>query len=821
MILGGSGLATKCYLSFALLPDGFPLPPPALEEFWRPFDPAAGGNSRSSSSNSFSTGHHDEPGVVEVLEALRLVGRAGGGEGAVGLAPHGLQRRLLVAMARGHKDIMNKLLRRRVWMLSRISSLVGTFNDECWALGGGGDTRGCVRAGDGRDGSEWRRTGSKRDGWLQQDHGDGEESDQSDSIPAGLLGSGPGPPSHGYGGFSRYDYLVASWDTLPPAHTLTAAASKYLRSVRAACRAAQASGGGCRWAAARALASAADLQALADQGSEAIPAYEEACSLLAAEAAQRAQAGGVSQWQRAAREALHKLASMVQDLALLTWQFRKEAPAIRLLQRAVEIHLSVLASSGALVPDVVAATSASNALYDANKVSGPGSISSADREVEEAAQLLEGSLGRGAGIAWMAVANDDRPLPLRLRLQSAEGAGEPIPAGRSAGGSVGTLPAFGRLDVVATCVGDLGRIVSCSRQLRQAKRVDESVQLAEKVYPVLKEILGADHAFTKAALAGFVGQGIVDECWSQQGIEQHNNSSPLGPGQHPTLPSPTSRRKQARSYYRSGGGSAEKKSAASAALSALSSPPSPLPRQYYAHTADTAGNPSVSFASTIPADPSFATPHMSAMNRGGRAGGNYGRGAGRHGGNLFSFTGLGGGSDTSGTDLDDFDDDDGLPRGVGNLGAGSTRRGAGRVGRGAHHLYSSKMSLDRPLHDWQREAHAAWQRGEALPPSGSAGGGSGGGRGALHPACTLMQHDRYIRHLIRRARAHAFLITAATRARLKDADRTKAGQFLRDRARQASSKMLSANIGGVLGTAAISPEGGITQQMPRLTAWRR
>ncbi|CAN0097733.1 unnamed protein product [Ectocarpus sp. 12 AP-2014] len=34
-ILGGSGWAVECYLSFVLLPEGHPLPPPALEEFWR------------------------------------------------------------------------------------------------------------------------------------------------------------------------------------------------------------------------------------------------------------------------------------------------------------------------------------------------------------------------------------------------------------------------------------------------------------------------------------------------------------------------------------------------------------------------------------------------------------------------------------------------------------------------------------------------------------------------------------------------------------------------------------------------------------------
>lgn len=813
-ILGDSGLATKCYLSFALLPDGFPLPPPALEEFWRPFDPAANGNPRGS-ANSFAT-HQEEPRVVEVLEALRLVGRAGGGEGAAGLAPHGLQRRLLLVMARSRKDVMDKLLRRRVWVLSRISSLVGTFDDQCWTLGGGGDAKGCVSAGGGRSRGG---KGPRREGWLQV-QGEEEAADDGDSIPAGLLGSGPGPPSHGYGGFSRYDYLVASWDALPPSHTLAAAASRYLDSVRVVCRAAHGSSngsGGCRWAAARALASAADLQALANRGAEAIPAYEEACAVLAAEMAQRSQAGGVSQWQRAARDALHKVARMMQDLALLTSQFRKEAPAMRLLQRAVEIHLSVLASSGGLVPDLGGSLSAETSLlYDPSKSPGPDSIVGADREVQEAAQLLEVSRGRGAGITWKAVANDDRPLPFRLRLQPTEGLGEPIPVGRGGGGggAGGTLPAFGRLDIVATCVGDLGRIVSCMRQLRLANRVDESVQLAEKVFPVLREILGAEHAFTKAALAGFVGQVIVDECWAQQG-GQANGDSPLG--LHPTLPSPTSRRKQARNYEGRGGGgvgvgSAEKRSTPNSALSALSSPPSPLPQKFYAPTQSTVA---VASGSAIRGGSAFATPHGATKGWPG-----VGVGAMGHSTEHFSFTAIG--SDSSVTEGDD-EDDDGLPRTVGALGAGSVRRGAGRVGRGAHpHYLHSKRSLERPLQGWQREAHEAWQRGDAPPLSGSAASALGA-RAALHPASTLMQHDRYIRHLIRRARAHAFLITAATRARLKDADRAKAGLFLLDMARQASSHVGGAGSGGAGGVvAATSPEGAVAQQMPRLTAaWKR
>lgn len=807
-ILGGLGLATQWYLSFALLPEGFPLPPPALEEFWRSEDGGAG-NARVANSSLSASNH--EPGAVEVLEALRLLGRAGGGESAAGVAPHGIQRRLVLVMSEDHPDIMDKLLRRRVWVLSRISSLVGTFDDECWALGGGGDgyvTAGAKTGGGGAGVGGPGGRGARRDSWLP--NGEVAESDV-DIIPASLLGSGPGPPSHGYGGFSRYDYLVASWEALPGGHTLTAAATGYLESVRAACKAVQHSGGGGvgGWAAARALAAAADVQALADRGSEAIPAYEEACRLLAAEAERSAQAGGVSQWKGAARDSLHKMAIMVQDLALFTGHVRKEAAAIRLLQRSVEIHLSVLAASGCLVPDI-----GESALHGQQKTPASGSMG-ADREVEEAAQLLEVTKGRGAGISWRAVANDDRPLRIRLRLQPMEGGGEPAPAGRGGGGgggaSGGTLPLFGTLDVAATCVADLGRVVSCTRQLRQAKRVDESVQLAEKVYPVLKEILGAEHAFTKAALAGFVGQGIVDECWSQQGAGALDLDDALGPGQHPTLPSPTSHRKLARNNESRAPlgvpGSAEKKGASSSAsaksssLAALSSPPSPLPPEFYSRPTSAVSAPPSAGAQAL----GTPNPHpSSAMAPQGGTGDwrpyhHHYHGSGRQG---FSF---GVGSSSSGSEADDGDESDGLPRGVGALRA--PRRG-GRVGRGFPP--NSKRSLDRQLQGWQREAHPAWNRREPPPPFGMAAA-AGVGRDALHPASTLMQHDRYIRHLIRRARAHAFLVTAATRARLKDAHRAKAGLFLLDRARQAGATM----------SGGVSPEGG-GPQMPRLTAaWNR
>ncbi|CAN0588547.1 unnamed protein product, partial [Laminaria digitata] len=60
-------------------------------------------------------------------------------------------------------------------------------------------------------------------------------------------------------------------------------------------------------------------------------------------------------------------------------------------------------------------------------------------------------------------------------------------------------------------------------------------------------------------------------------------------------------------------------------------------------------------------------------------------------------------------------------------------------------------------------------------------------RGVLEPASTRMQQDFYFRHRTRRARAHAFLITAATRARLKTAARSEAGLFLLDVGRRSGA----------------------------------
>lgn len=862
-ILGGSGIATRCYLSFALLPDGYPMPPSALEELWRLDEETGGVSGRG--ARSFAPGH-DESTAVEVLEALRLLGRAGGGEGAAGLAPHGIQRRLILAMAPDHSHVMAKLLRRRVAILSKISCLVGTYDDGCWALGGAGEDQKSGDAGSkpgtgtgARTGSRGRggrggsggRGGTRRERWLRRRD---EEEPQADRIPTGLLGSGPGPPTHGYGGFSRYDALVASWEALPPSFSLASAASGYLESVRAACKAAQGAGSGGGWAAARALASAADFEALADRGSDAIPAYEEACALLAKEAARNSQARGISRWQRSARDTLHKVANMVQDLALLMAYLRKEAPAIRLLQRAVEIHLSVLGASGALVPDLGGGRAATAGDGIGHLGASSALTGSADSEVEEAAQLLEAEKGRGAGITWKAVANDDRSLRLRLRLQPVLEAGEPVPAGRAGGGGGaaaaaaaaangggggGTLPPFGRLDVVATCIGDLGLVVSCTRQLRQAKRIDESVQLAAKVYPILREILGAEHPFTKAAQTGFVGQGTVDESWSQKGPAPggasggsavaamtgiHALSDALGPGQHPSLPSPTSRRRLARNYEGRGPGGAaasgdNKKAAGAAvpsAVSALSSPPSPLPREFYSRpsiVAPAAPRASAQMFETPTASSSAAIGEIgggdataaaaAAAGRGGAEWGSYlAGGSGGRGEFVSGRYSFGGGSSSSGSDLDEGDDSDGAPRGVGALGAPGRGPRASRASHGGGGS-ATKRALDRHLQPWQRESQASWQQVQGVVSSA-------GERGALHPASTLMQHDRYIRHLIRRARAHAFLVTAATRARLKDADRAKAGLFLRDRAREAGAAAMDV----------ASPEGG-GPQMPRLIARRR
>ncbi|CAN0487077.1 unnamed protein product, partial [Ectocarpus sp. 12 AP-2014] len=77
--------------------------------------------------------------------------------------------------------------------------------------------------------------------------------------------------------------------------------------------------------------------------------------------------------------------------------------------------------------------------------------------------------------------------------------------------------------------------------------------------------------------------------------------------------------------------------------------------------------------------------------------------------------------------------------------------------------------------------------------SSSSGGVGGRGGGGVEPASSRMQQEIYFRHRTRRARAHAFLITAATRARLKNADRDEAGLFLRDLGRQAGATLSSNN----------------------------
>lgn len=763
-----------------------------------------GGGGNSGYANGSESHHHCPPAPVEVFEALRLVGRAGGGEGADGLIPHGLQRTVVVCMAQRHPEMMQKMVRRRVQMLSRISSLVGTFDDDCWGL----------RAAGGADAGAGARIAATRSG--------GDEG-VVDVIPSGLLVSRrPGPPTHGYGGFSRYDYLVASWEALPRPHTLAFAASSYVSSVRASCQAAVAAAkaasaqngdgasassadadfGGVGWAAARALASAADLEALAGRRSEAIPAYVEACAILAAEAARTAKVAVVQNKERAARNSHHKVASMMQELAVLLAQFGREAPAIRLLQRAVEMHLSALEASGVLVPHVAGGNEHRSGLN--------GSDTEA---VAATAAADENAHGRGADITFRAVMDDVRPVSSRLFLQPSARVGQHPASGRggdsSNGGSSGSLPAFGRLDVVSTCVGDLGLVLACTRSLQQEQKIDESVQLAEKVYPVLKEILGADHTFTKTALAVFAGQAIVDECFAQGDVDGGSG------GGHPALPSPASRRRLARSYGGRGGGSTAGiggggggagglggggggggsgaaaqnttgSSLVASTLSDLSLPPSPLPEEYYARyssSANGAKNTSGSHGVS-----------------GGGGGGHMGRRSSRG----YSING----SASSGTEGDDGEDTDSR----GSSGALGGPRRAGPVGGVAY----SRVSF--PTRDLNRcGVPQGWEQSELAV----VGGGGAFGRGTLEPASSRMQEEFYFQHRTRRARAHAFLITAATRARLKNANRAEAGLFLRDLGRLAgatSGRNGRSNGGRELSGAGLSPNG--TPQIERLTRRR-
>lgn len=829
-ILGRKKLGTDCFLSFALLPEGLPLPPPALEKFWLDED-ALSTESKSSVSGIMTASRSDSsafsetpraPDPLEVFEALRLLGRAGGSEGADGLIPHGIQRLLVVGLASLHPETMDRMAYRRAHMLSRISSLVGTFEDDCWALGGGEEAR--IRraaATSSSSASAMVSSNLHRDdlaGPSQgKEDGNGQEV-ELEPIPTGLLGSGrPGRPSHGFGGFSRYDYLVASWDALPAPHTLSVAAGRYLESIRASCKPVATTmvkktsrrGSGAGWAEARALASAADVNALAGRREEAIEAYVEACELLAAEAERRARSGGgINSWQQSARSALHKVASMVQELAVVTAQLGKMPPAIRLLQRAVEIHLSVLEASGALVPDFG---------YDNGSSTSPGQESRLKNIAitrgpigEGTAEGVDGGRGKGGAITCRAVADDCRPLPLRLWSHPAPiaTAGQQSPSGRGScggGGGGGMLPAYGRLDVVGTCVGDLGLVVACTRQLRQEERIDESVQLAEKAYPVLREILGADHAFTRAALAAFVGQGIVDECWSQSDVM----NGALG---QPSLPSPTSRRRLARNYEGrsastfvtrvsarsrvgvgagninggSGNGVSDGRlgsSVSASTLSELSSPPSPLPEEFYSRHSF-----SVAYGGEIRTSLSRVTDGASRQRDRDRE---------------RSSSGLSNNDSTSsGTDGDeDSDAGSAWSRTIASRRAGPV----GRTGR----LSFQKRSIDRLSNGSRVEAMGQSWRKDSI------GGGGGGGlrRGSVEPASNRMQQEFYFLHRTRRARAHAFLITTATRARLKYADRVEAGIFLIDCARQAGAAKGGVTVKGP-GVGITSPEE--TTQMTRL-----
>ncbi|CAN0193166.1 unnamed protein product, partial [Laminaria digitata] len=173
-----------------------------------------------------------------------------------------------------------------------------------------------------------------------------------------------------------------------------------------------------------------------------IPVYEEACGLLAAEAARGAKVAAVPQRQQTARNALHKVASMVKELALLAAQFGKEAPAIRLLQRAVEMHLSALEACGVLVPHPDSGDCGGGggrsgwdgAGGEGSKLGRPGMLGGS-AAAETAAD--EEARGRGGSITCSAVADDGRPLRSRLWLQPSAGTGAPSPSGRGSSGGGG------------------------------------------------------------------------------------------------------------------------------------------------------------------------------------------------------------------------------------------------------------------------------------------------------------------------------------------------------------------------------------------------
>ena len=162
-------------------------------------------------------------------------------------------------------------------------------------------------------------------------------------------------------------------------------------------------------------------------------------------------------------------------------------------------------------------------------------------------------------------------------------------------------------------------------------------------------------------------------------------------------------------------------------------------------------------------------------------------------------------STSSGTEGDDGEDSD---NGLRADSRGLMRR-AGPVGLGSSNSYAyPRRSSDRLSHG-----------GGAQPQGWYRDVGGSGLRGALEPASTRMQQDFYFRHRTRRARAHAFLITAATRARLKNADRAEAGLFLLDLARQAGASSNGGGRVGGVGEGLMSPDG--TAQMASLTALTR
>ncbi|CAN0442377.1 unnamed protein product, partial [Discosporangium mesarthrocarpum] len=366
------------------------------------------------------------------------------------------------------------------------------------------------------------------------------------------------------GGFARYDRLVASWRALPQGNTLSAAAMGYMAAMRRALS--DPAPHTPSWAVARALASAADMHVLAGKGRMTIPMYKEACTILEKTAAVGGEAEGFASLMAVATPAsggtpaqrtqempgdaqeMHKVGRMLKDLALLVADAGEAETAIRLFQRAVEVHLSSLAGAGRLVSDVSEAAPGPSAPNPEPPWSFvPLDLRGADWGDDR---------GQGATITGLAVAADTRPLHVRLRsgLRGALGALGGGLGGESTGnancggignvrakaGGRGAVPPIGPLDVAASCAADLGQVVGCARSLRDRGHLDEAVLVSEKVLAVLVKVVGPDHDLTKAALAGIVGQGVVDKCWSRELGNSFEGAAPeLGSPPDPeSLPAP-------------------------------------------------------------------------------------------------------------------------------------------------------------------------------------------------------------------------------------------------------------------------------------------